>query len=143
MIVADDASVQVSAVKVLLATVVVVLAVYQTGLALVIYGRVRPRVPARRVAARAHRLIGAATLVLAFAVGATCLAAYDVGDALEDGGRGAVHVVAGSAALFLLAVKVLVVRGSHRVGRALPALGTAVLVLLVVTWASSAWEYLS
>lgn len=134
----DDASPAVAMVKVVLATVLVAIAVYQTGLAAVVYGRLRPRHLARRVAARAHRLVGTTAAALAAVVGTLCLSAYDVGDAIEHGGRSAVHAIAGIAVLSLLLVKIVVVHLGRRAGRALPALGLGVVGLLVLTWATSA-----
>jgi hypothetical protein len=143
VLLADDSSPEVAAVKVVLATVVLGLAAYQGVLAAVVYGRLRSLGLARRVAARAHRLVGATATALMVAVGAVCLSAYDVGDALEDGGGAAVHAVAGSLLLVVLAVKIVVVHLGARAGRALPALGTAVLGLVAVTWATSALPVLT
>jgi hypothetical protein len=143
MLLADDSSPGVAAVKVVLATVVLGLAAYQGLLATVVYGRLRTLGLARRVAARAHRLVGATTTALMVAVGAVCLSAYDVGDAIEDGGAAAAHAVAGSVVLVLLAVKIVVVHLGPRAGRALPALGVAVLTLVAVTWGTSALPVLT
>jgi hypothetical protein len=142
IILADDASPQVTVVKIVLATVLVALAVYQTLLILVVYGKVPVPFLARRVAARTHRFIGSTAALLALLVGVLCLRSYEVGDALEHGGRVAVHVIAGSALLVVLAIKILVVRGGPRLGRLLPALGSVVLGLFVLTWATSALTFL-
>jgi hypothetical protein len=143
VLLADDSSPEVAAVKVVLATVVLGLAGYQAVLAAVLYGRLRSSWLARRVAARAHRLVGATTTALMVAVGAVCVSAYGVGDAIEDGGTAAVHAVAGSLVLVLLAVKIVVVHRGPRAGRALPALGIAVLGLVAVTWGTSALPVLT
>lgn len=143
MLLADDSSPEVAAVKVVLATVVLGLAGYQAVLAAVVYGRLRSLGLARRVAARAHRLVGATATALMVAVGAVCLSAYDVGDAVEDGGATAVHAVGGSVLLVVLAVKIVVVHLGPRAGRALPALGTAVVGLVALTWATSALPVLT
>ena len=143
MLLADDSSPEVAAVKVVLATVVLGLAAYQGVLATVVYGRLRSLGLARRVAARAHRLVGATTTALLVAVGTVCLSSYDVGDALEDGGAAGVHAVVGSILLVLLAVKIVVVHLGARAGRALPALGVAVLGLVAVTWGTSALPVLT
>lgn len=139
MLQADDSpSPTVATAKAVLATVLVALALYQSGLAAVVYGRFRPRHLARRVAARAHRLVGATAAAVTLVVGTLCLSAYDVGDALEDGGRPAVHAIAGIAVLGLLLVKIVVVHLGRRAGRALPALGIGVVLLLALAWATSA-----
>ncbi len=143
MLLAEDSSPTVTAVKVVLATVVLGLAGYQAVLAAVVYGRLRSLGLARRVAARAHRLVGATTTGLMVAVGAVCLSAYGVEDALADGGSAAVHAVAGSLLLVLTAVKIVVVHLGRRAGRALPALGVTVLGLVAVTWATSALPVLT
>jgi hypothetical protein len=143
VLLADDASPTVAAVKVVLATVVLGLAGYQAVLAAVVYGRLRSLGLARRVAARAHRLVGATATALMVAVGAVCLSAYDVGDAVEDGGGAAVHAVAGCLLLVLMAVKIVVVHLGRRAGRALPVLGVTALGLVAVTWATSALPVLT
>ena len=47
------------------------------------------------------------------------------------------------ALLLVLALKILVIRRWHRLGRLLPLLGACVFVLLVVTWATSAGDLLA
>ena len=49
----------------------------------------------------------------------------------------------GSALLAVLAFKILVVRRGGALGRLLPALGTTVFALLVVTWSTSAATIIS
>jgi Family of unknown function (DUF6529) len=139
MLLAEDYSPEVTIAKVVLATVIVVLAVYQALLMAVVYGKMPVPFLARRVASRTHRIVGDTAALLALIVAYFCVTGYEVGDALEDGGRTAVHVVAGSAVLVVLAGKVLVVRrGGPRAGRFLPLLGISVLGLFVLTWATSA-----
>jgi Family of unknown function (DUF6529) len=53
------------------------------------------------------------------------------------------HVIAAIALLAVLALKVLVVRRLHFLGRFLPIIGLSVFVLLAVTWASSAGDFLA
>jgi hypothetical protein len=135
---ADDVAPQVTLFKVLVSTVVVSLAVYQTLLMAVVYGRLPVPFLARRVATRTHRLVGDVAALLALLVAAVCVTGYEAADALEEGGRPALHVVAGSAVLVVLAVKVVVVRRSRRAGRFLPLLGLSVLGLFLLTWVTSA-----
>ncbi|HMJ04553.1 MAG TPA: DUF6529 family protein [Conexibacter sp.] len=123
-------------VKVVVATVVIALAVYQLVLIAVGYGRLRPRFLQAGPASRAHRTIGDALLVLIVVVAVMCLAEYGWDD---DGG---VHAVVGAVLLGVLAVKVLVVRSGGRLGRLLPLLGAAVFTLLAVTWLASAGDFL-
>jgi Family of unknown function (DUF6529) len=54
-----------------------------------------------------------------------------------------VHVVAGTALLAVLALKIAVIRRWHRLGRFLPLLGISVFVLLGITWLSSAGAFLA
>lgn len=123
-------------VKVLLATVVTALALYQAVLIAVAYGRLRPPVPQARPASRAHRAIGDALLVLIVVVAVMCLAEYG----WEDGG---LHAVAGAVLLGALALKVLAVRRGGGPGRLLPLIGTAVLALIALTWLASAGDFLA
>jgi hypothetical protein len=51
--------------------------------------------------------------------------------------------MAGSALLAVLALKISVVRRGFGLGRFLPVLGLSVLILLAVTWASSAGSLLA
>lgn len=138
----DDVSPEITATKIVLATVVVVFALYQVGLIAVVYGWLPPTLPARRVASRAHRLVGMTTALLTVGIAITCISSYNVGDALEKGPRTAAHVIGGSLLLLLLAAKLVVVRRGPRQGqahgRALPVLGLSVASLFVLTWATSA-----
>lgn len=66
-----------------------------------------------------------------------CLSVYGLED---DGG---VHAIAGAVVLGALMVKTLVVRSSSlRIGRLLPPLGIAVFILFMVTWGTSAGDFL-
>jgi hypothetical protein len=127
----------VTEVKVILASVVLALAVYQLVLIAVGYGKVRPPFLASRVAALAHRASGDVIAILMVVVAIMCISYFGLED---DAGA---HVVAASALLFVLALKILVLRRWHRLGRLLPLLGTCVFVLLVVTWATSAGDLLA
>jgi len=127
----------VAEVKVLLATVIAALAIYQLVLAAVGYGKIRLPLLGNPAALRAHRAIGDTIFVLAIVTGAMCLSVYGFED---DGG---VHAIAGAIVLGVLAVKTCVVRSSSlRIGRLLPPLGIAVFVLFMITWGSSAGDFL-
>lgn len=109
------------AVKTVLATVVLVLAAYQVLLIAIGHGRT-------------HRASGDALVVLIVLVAAACAALYGFdGDYLA-------HGAAGAALVALLAVKIAVVRRGGRLP--LPVLGTGVLVLIALTWATAAPEHL-
>jgi len=124
-------------VKVMLASVIAALAIYQLVLAAIGYGKVRIPFLANPTALRAHRAIGDTILVLAFVTAGMCLSVYGFED---DGG---VHAVAGAIVLGVLVVKTGIVRSdSLRIGRLLPPLGIAVFVLFMITWATSAGDFL-
>ena len=127
----------VAEVKVILASVITALAIYQLALAAVGYGKVRIPFLANPAALRAHRAIGDTILVLAFVTAGMCLSVYGFSD---DGG---VHAVAGAIVLGVLVLKTGIVRSdSLRIGRLLPPLGIAVFVLFMITWATSAGDFL-
>jgi hypothetical protein len=127
----------VTEVKVLLATIIAALAVYQLVLAATGYGRIRLPFLANPAALRAHRAIGDTILVLAFITAGMCLSVYGFED---DGGA---HAVAGAVVLGVLVVKTCIVRSdSLKIGRLLPPLGIAVFVLFMITWATSAGDFL-
>jgi len=125
----------VTEVKVVLASVIVALAVYQLVLAAVSYGKVRPRFLQAGPATWAHRASGDTILVLAALVATACIAYYG----FEDGGA---HAVFGCLVLAALALKVIAARvgGSH--SPLLPWLGIALFGLFVATWLTSAGDFL-
>jgi hypothetical protein len=76
-----------------------------------------------------------------------CISYFEVEDGIEyaRGGettRAMIHVITGFSMLGVLTLKVIVVRWWHRMGRYLPALGLTVFALFVVTWVTSAANYL-
>ena len=135
---------QVTSVKVVLTTVLVILGVYQLCLAAVFYGKVRVPVLAGRVAAVTHRSSGDAICVVVVLIGLMCVSGYEIVDALEHrGARVAAHVVVSTLLVVVLAIKVLVVRfGGKRLSRLLPYFGAGVLALLVGSWATSSMFFL-
>jgi hypothetical protein len=127
----------VAEVKVILASVIAALAIYQLALAAVGYGKVRLPFLANPAALRSHRAIGDTIFVLAIVTGVMCLSVYGFED---DGGM---HAIAGAIVLGVLVVKTCVVRSSSlRIGRLLPPLGIAVFILFMITWAASAGDFL-
>jgi hypothetical protein len=123
-------------VKVVLASVMFALAIYQLVLAAVGYGKLRPKFLDGGPAFLTHRASGDAIAVLLLVVGAMCLATG------EDEDDATFHAVTGVLLLAVLALKVVVVRWWHAAGRFLPLLGATVFVLLGLTWLRSAGEYL-
>ena len=137
----------VTAVKIVLTSVVLALAVYQVLLMAVGYGKVRPPFLSPASASVAHRTVGDTILVLVVVIGAACLAYYGIEDSVRDGapgpdGRVTLHVVTGFALAGVLAVKLAVLHWWRRAQRLLPLLGVTVLSLLFVTWFSSAGAFL-
>jgi hypothetical protein len=126
----------VTEVKVLLASIATALALYQLVLIAVGYGKLKLPFLAGRTASMSHRTIGDVIALLLIVVGVTCISVYGFDD------DETLHVIAGSALLIVLTLKVAVVRRGLGLGRALPLLGGTVFALLVVTWASSAGGYL-
>jgi hypothetical protein len=125
----------VTEVKVVLATVVAALAVYQLVLAAVSYGKVRPRFLESGPATWAHRATGDAILVLAILVALACIGFYG----WEEGGA---HAVFGCLVLAALAAKVLAVRIGGSSSPLLPWIGIALFGLFIATWWTSAGDFL-
>jgi hypothetical protein len=127
----------VTEVKVVLASVVLALACYQLALIAVGYGRLRLPFLEARPASSAHRANGDAIVVIVAVVALMCLSYFG----FED--EQVLHVVAGTALLAVLALKITVIRRWHSLGRFLPVLGLSVFVLLALTWLSSAGAFLA
>ncbi len=124
-------------VKVLLASVALALAVYQLVLISVGYGKLRPPFLKARAASQAHRAVGDTIAVLLVITAVMCVGYFG----FED--DASLHVVAAVALLSVLALKIVVVRWWHAMGRFLPALGISVWLLLALTWVTSAGDFLS
>ncbi|HWJ43525.1 MAG TPA: DUF6529 family protein [Solirubrobacterales bacterium] len=125
----------VTEVKVVLASAILALAVYQMVLAAVSYGKLRPRFLEAGPATWAHRALGDAILVLAVLVAVACIAYYG----FEEGGA---HAVFGCLVLGALAAKVLAVRIGGSSSPLLPWIGVALFALLAATWLTSAGDFL-
>jgi Family of unknown function (DUF6529) len=125
----------VTEVKVVLATVVLALALYQLLLAAVAYGWVKLPFLEAATASWIHRASGDAIVVLTILVATACLSYYG----FEEGGA---HALFGCLLLGLLALKIFVVRVGGRLSRLLPTLGASVLVLFGLTWWTSAGDFL-
>jgi Family of unknown function (DUF6529) len=125
----------VTEVKVVLASVVLGLAVYQVLLAAVAYGWLRLPFLQQGSASWTHRASGDTILVLTLVIAIMCIG-YS---GFEDGGA---HSIVATILLGVFATKVLVVRFGGRLGRLLPLLGVAVLILFGITWLTSAGDFL-
>jgi Family of unknown function (DUF6529) len=125
----------VTEVKVVLASIVLGLAVYQVLLAAVAYGWLRLPFLQQGSASWTHRASGDTILVLTVVVAIMCIG-YS---GFEDGGA---HSIVAAILLGVFATKVLVVRFGGRLSRALPLLGVSVLILFGITWLTSAGDFL-
>jgi hypothetical protein len=125
----------VTEVKVVLASVVLGLAVYQVLLAAVAYGWLRLPFLQQDSASWTHRASGDTILVLTVVIAIMCIG-YS---GFEDGGA---HSIVATILLGMFATKVLVVRFGGRLGRLLPLLGVSVLILFGITWLTSAGDFL-
>lgn len=125
----------VTEVKVVLATVILTLALYQVLLAAVAYGWVKLPFLGAHSASWTHRASGDAILVLTVVVAVMCISFYG----FEEGGT---HAVVACVLLGLLAAKVLAVRLGGRFGRLLPIIGVSVLFAFAITWLTSAGDFL-
>jgi hypothetical protein len=134
-------------VKTVLASVAGALAVYQVFMMAVAYGRLRLPFLEPRAASFAHRSVGDAIAPITLLVAFMCWAYFGVEDGIEHAAygettRAAVHVVAGSLLVGVLIIKVVVVRWWKAMNRFLPHLGLTVFGLFVVTWVTSAGDFL-
>jgi uncharacterized protein DUF6529 len=135
----------VSAVKVVLASVALALAVYQVLLMAVGYGKLRLAFLKPKAASFTHRASGDVILLLTLLVGFMCLAYFGLEDSGHHGGEdelSGLHVIASFALVGALALKVIVVRWWHRMGRFLPLIGISVFTLFFLTWLTSSAAYL-
>lgn len=131
--------------KVVVSTVVGVLAVLQVVGALWMYGRLGVAAPPWL--GRAHRASGTVALALALFVAYHCLFALGLeSGSLPDGEkvptRTVVHGVLGCAVMGALVVKVVAVRSKRAPGWFLPVAGGLLFALLVVVILTSAGWYL-
>jgi hypothetical protein len=124
-------------VKVVLASIVAALSVYQVALMAVGWGRVRLSFLSAPAASLAHRAIGDGLVVIIVLVAVMCVSYFEIED------DATLHVVAAIGLLVTLAFKVAVVRWWHGLSRLLPALGIAVWALIALTVATSAGDFLA
>jgi Ca2+/Na+ antiporter len=134
-------------VKTVLTSVVTALAVYQVAMMAVGYRKVKLPFLKPKAASFAHRSVGDAIFPLTVLVGWMCWAYFGIEDGIEhaadgESTRAAIHVIAGTLLIAVLVLKVVVVRWWTRLERYLPHLGLAVLALFLLTWVTSAGDYL-
>lgn len=132
--------------KVVLSTVIGVLAVLQVVGALWIYGKLGIRAPSWL--GTAHRVSGAVALLLSVFVGYHCLWALGLESGTLPNGhevpvRAVVHGVLGCAVFGAVVVKVVAVRSHRSPGWFLPVAGGLLFTLLVVVVLTSAGWYVN
>ena len=133
----------VSEVKVVLASIVTALAVYQVFLMAVGYGKLKLPFLRAKPASFTHRASGDTIVLITLLVAIMCISYFGWDDSSHgDDESSAFHAVAGGLLLGVLGLKIVVIRWWHRMGRYLPLLGITVLVLFLVTWFASAGNYL-
>jgi hypothetical protein len=130
--------------KVVVSTVIGVLALLQVVGALWMYGKLGIRAPSRL--GTAHRITGIVALLLSVFVAYHCLWALGLeSGTLENGERvptrTVVHGVLGCAVLGAVVVKVVAVRSRRAAGWFLPVAGGLVFALLIVVVLTSAVWY--
>ena len=125
----------VAEVKIVLASVVALLACWQVALMAVGYGKLRLPFLEPLPASRAHRAIGDSIVVVTVTVAFMCVVYFGFeGDA-------ALHIALAAALIAVLAFKIAVVRRLRRFDHLLPALGISVFLLFWATWFSAAAEH--
>ena len=137
----------VAQVKTVLASIAVALACYQVAMMAVGYNKVTTPFLKPKAASFAHRTVGDVILPITLLVAWMCYTYFSVGDGIEhafdeETTRATIHVVAGSALVGVLILKVIVIRWWRAMNRFLPHLGLTVFGLFVVTWVTSAGDYL-
>lgn len=137
----------VTEVKIVLTTVVAALAFYQVFLMAVGYGKVRLPFLHARPASRAHRAIGDTVVTITLLIGLMCLAYFGIEDGVEhaypeDQSRVVWHLIVSFALFAVLALKIVVLRWWHSMGKYLPVLGLSVFALFIASWATSSAAYL-
>ena len=126
----------VTEVKIILASIVAALALYQVALITVGYKKLALPFLTPGSASRTHRAIGDGILVLTVLVALMCISYFEIED------ENVTHSIFGGLLLLALALKVAVVRKWIPANRALPPLGITVGLLFIATWLSSAAPYL-
>lgn len=137
----------VTEVKIVLTTIVTALAIYQVVLMAVGYGKLKLPFLNPNPASRAHRAIGDSVVSITLLIGLMCLAYFGIEDGYEhanasDRSRVAWHIIVSFALFGVLALKIVVLRWWHQMGKYLPVLGLSVFALFVASWVSSSAAYL-
>jgi plastocyanin len=122
--------------KIVLATVVFVLAIGQVLSASIFYGWLKVPVPSAEAAAFFHRWSG--RILIPCAVLVTIYCVKDIGPQSSPT-RVAIHTLLGSAVFVVLAAKLIILRAIPRLGFLVPPLGLTVAALFIGLWLTSAF----
>lgn len=146
-LVEDLARGNVTEVKVVLASIVVALAVYQVLLMLVGWGKVKVPFLSSKSASFTHRSVGDTIVLVTMVVAFMCIGYFEISDGIEHADKGEetrvlIHVISAFVLMAVFVLKIVVVRWWHRMGRFLPVIGATLFGLFVLTWATSAGDYL-
>jgi hypothetical protein len=128
----DLARGNVTEVKVVLASIVAALAVYQILLMLVGWWKVKLPFLKEGPATFSHRAVGDVILGITSFVAFMCVGYFGFDD------DGAFHAVTGGLLFAALALKIVIIHWWRSMNELLPALGIIVFILFIVTWLSSA-----
>ena len=134
-------------VKTVLTAIVTALAVYQVTMMAVGYGKLKVPFLKPRAAAFAHRSVGDVIVPITLLVAWMCYAYFGFGDGPEhafdeEETRATIHAWAGALLIGVIALKIVVVRWWKSLDRFLPHLGITVFTLFIVTFVTSAGDYL-
>jgi hypothetical protein len=139
---------RVAEVTIVLTSIVAALAFYQVFLMAVGYGKVKLPFLDAKPASRAHRAIGDSVVSITLLIGLMCLAYFGIEDGVEhaypaaDEGRVVWHLIVSFALFGVLALKIVVLRWWHSMGKYLPILGLSVFGLFIASWVTSSGAYL-
>lgn len=126
----------VTEVKIVLASLIAALALYQVTLMAVGYRKLALPFLSPASASRTHRTLGDMIVVLTLFVALMCISYFEVED------ENLAHSIFGVLLLLVLGLKVAVVRRWVHADGALPVLGLTVCFLFLATWLTSAADYL-
>jgi hypothetical protein len=143
----DLAQGNVTEVKVVLASIVAVLAAYQVLLMAVGYGKIRLPFLESKAASFTHRSAGDTIVLVSMVVAFMCIGYFEIQDGIEHADEGEetrvlIHVIAAFLLIGVFVLKIIVVRWWHAMGRFLPLLGGSIFVLFFIIWLTSAGDYL-
>ena len=127
----DLARGNVTEVKVVLASIVAALAIYQVLLMVVGWWKVKLPFLKAGPATFSHRALGDVILAITLFVAFMCVGYFGFDD------DGAFHAVTGGLLFGALALKIVIIHWWRSMNELLPALGIIVVVLFIVTWVSS------